>query len=317
MRFSKEARIGLVVASAILIFFAGFYFLKGANIFSGENEYFAYYDNVQGLQPSSPVQIKGLGVGRVSAIELNGNGRVKVTLAINKKNRVPVGTIAKLTSTDLLGSKAIALELGNSTAELPDESEIKTSIEGGIIDAVSAEITPLLQDMRRAVVTLDTVLVGINGVLDMQARENLKQSIASLDVTMANFSQISTRLNNESGQMASVIRNANSITTNLASNNERITRIINNVASTSDQLSKAPVEQTMRDLQTTISQLQGVVNKINSKDGSLGLLVNDQGLYNNLNSSLTTLNSLMADIEAHPARYINLTIFGRRKVENN
>jgi len=318
MRFSKEARIGLLVATAILVLFAGFYFLKGANIFSGEYEYFTYYDNVQGLQASSPVQIKGLGVGRVSSIELNGTGgRVKVTLAVNKKTKIPKGTVAKLAAVDLLGTKAIELELGPGPGIAEDESTLGSRIEGGIIDAVSAEITPLIKDLRHAVVTLDTVLVGINGVLDYQARENIRQSIASLDVTMSNFSQISQRLNAESGQMASIVRNTNSITANLAGNNDRINRIINNLSLTSDQLSRAPVEQTLRDLQGTINQLQGVVGKMNSKDGSLGLLVNDQGLYNNLTNSLATLNSLMADIEAHPARYINLTIFGRRKVENN
>ena len=313
MRFSKEARIGLLVAGAILIFFAGFYFLKGANIFSGENQYYVYYNDVQGLQASSPVQIKGLSVGRVASITLNGQSRVKVTIAISKKTEIPQGTVAKLTATDLLGSKAISLELTNSQAIVKDEDTLSSAVQGGIIDAISVEITPLIKDMRHAVGSLDTVLSTVNGVLDVQARENLKQTLANLDATMANFSQLSHRLNAESGELAHVIRNANSITTNLASNNERITRIINNAALTTDQLSKAPIEQTMKDLQNTIQQLQGVVNKVNSKDGSLGMLVNDDGLYNSLNSSLGTLNSLMADIQAHPTRYINVTIFGSKK----
>lgn len=313
MKFSKEARIGLLVAGAILIFFAGFYFLKGANIFSGENEYYVYYDDVQGLQASSPVLIKGMSVGRVASISLHENGKVQVVLAVDKDTEVPKGTVAKLASTDLLGGKAISLELTKSKELVQDEETLPAEVQGGIIDAISSEITPLLQDMRHAIGTLDTVLAGVNGVLDPTARENLRQSIANLDATMSNFNQISNRLNAESGQMANVIRNANSITTNLASNNERITRIIDNAAKTTDQLSQAPIEQTMKDLQSTINQLQTVANKLNSNEGSLGLLVNDPGLYNNLNSSLTTLNSLMADIEAHPTRYINLTIFGRKK----
>lgn len=313
MILSKEARIGLLVASAILIFFAGFYFLKGANIFSGEHEYYAYYDNVQGLHPSSAVQIKGLNVGRVSAIDLNGGGKVKVTLAVNKNTVIPVGTVAKLASTDLLGTKAINLELGTAKEVLEDEAVIPSAVEGGIVDALSAEITPLLQDLRHAVGTLDTVLVTVNNVLDVQARQDLRQSIGNLNTTMLHLSQLSQRLNAESGQLAAVMRNANSITSNLASNNEQITRIINNTASVSDQLSQAPVEQTLKDFQAAVSQLQGVVAKINSNEGSLGMLVNDKGLYNSLNTSLLTLNELMADIQAHPARYINVTIFGRRK----
>jgi phospholipid/cholesterol/gamma-HCH transport system substrate-binding protein len=313
MKFSKEARIGLLVASAILIFFAGFYFLKGANIFSGENEYYVYYENVQGLQPSSPVQIKGMTVGRVSEIVLNGGGKVKVTIAVNKKTTVPQGTIAKLTSVDLLGTKAISLEPGSSTKPAEDESTLAGEIEGGIIDALSVEITPLLRDMRHAVGTLDSVLVSVNGVLDLQSKQNLKSAIANLDATMSNFSQLSSRLNAESGQLQGVIRNANSITANLASNNERITRIIDNAATVTDQLSSAQIDKTMKEFQTAATNLTTVLNKVNSKDGSLGLLVNDPDMYNNLNASMTTLNALMADIQAHPTRYINLTIFGRKK----
>lgn len=313
MKFSKEARIGLLVASSILIFFAGFYFLKGANIFSGENEYYVYYDNVQGLQPSSPVQIKGMAVGRVSEITLNGGTQVKVTIAVNKETTIPEGTVAKLTAVDLLGTKAISLEPGNSTKPAADESTLAGEIEGGIIDALSMEITPLLRDMRHAVGTLDSVLVSVNGVLDVQSSQNLKNAIANLDVTMSNFSQLSNRLNQESGQLQGVIRNANSITANLASNNERITRIIDNAATVTDQLSAAQIDKTMQEFQTAANNLTAVLNKVNSKEGSLGLLVNDPNMYNNLNASLTTLNTLMADVQAHPTRYINLTIFGRKK----
>ena len=177
MKFSKEARIGLLVELAILIFFAGFYFLKGANIFSGENEYYVYYEQVQGLQPSSPVQIKGLSIGRVSAIELNGGDKVKVTIAVNKKTRIPKNSIALLTSTDLLGTKAISLELSNSTEEAEEETVLPSRIEGGIIDALSVEITPLLRDMRHAVGTLDTVLLSVNGVLDATSKASLTQSL--------------------------------------------------------------------------------------------------------------------------------------------
>ena len=110
MRISKEVRIGALVTISLLVLIIGFYLLKGANIFSGENNYYVFYTNVQGLQPSSPVQIKGLTVGRVVKIELVEGGKVMVKLAVNKKAELPQGTIAKLSSMDLLGTKAVSLE---------------------------------------------------------------------------------------------------------------------------------------------------------------------------------------------------------------
>jgi phospholipid/cholesterol/gamma-HCH transport system substrate-binding protein len=313
MKFSKEARIGLLVAISLLIFFAGFYFLKGANLFSGENEYYVYYDDVQGLQPSASVQVKGLSIGRVSNIELNGGGKVKVILAVSKKIKVLRGSSAKLTTADLLGTKVIRLDIGAGPQELEDEAVLPGAVEGGMLDNISLEITPLIQEVRHVVGVLDTVIVGIDEMLNPVTRQRLSNSVASLDVTMRNFAQLSDKLNRESAQLASIIRNTNSFTGNLASNNQKINQIIQNADATVDQLAKAPLTQTVQDLNQTIAQLQGVVNKVNSNQGSLGMLVNDKQLYNNLSETLTTLNLLMADINAHPSRYINVTIFGKKK----
>jgi phospholipid/cholesterol/gamma-HCH transport system substrate-binding protein len=312
MKFSKEARIGLLVSISLLILFAGFYFLKGANLFSGENQYYAYYDNVQGLQPSSAVQVKGLSVGRVAKIELNGNDRVKVTIAVSNDIKVTKGSVAKIASADLLGSKVLSLELAQGAPEVEEGAELAGAIEGGIIDNISVEITPLIRDIRHMVTVLDTVLVGVNTMLGPDTRTRLEHSVANLDVTMQNFSQLSAKLNRESEELASIIRNANSITDNLAKNNQQVSNILNNADAITNQLSKAPLEQTLRELNGTMAQLQGIMAKVNNNEGSLGMIVNDKELYKNLSQAMKTLDALMADLNAHPSRYINVTIFGRK-----
>lgn len=313
MRFSKEAKIGLLVTISIFVFIGGFYFLKGADLFSGENEFYAYYDNVQGLQTSSSVQIKGLGVGRVSQIELQDSGKVKVTLAVSKKVDVPVGTTAELASSDLLGTKVIILNLGMGTKLAEDGATLPASIESGIIDNLSVEISPLITDLREVLSTLDTVLVGVSGVLNENTATSLTNTIAALEVTMRNFSQIAEDLNRESGELTAMIRNANSITENLAKNNQSITNIIQNAEKTTDELSAAPIKQTVTDLKEASEQLNGILEKINSKQGTLGMMVNDKQLYDNLAETLKALNLLIQDINERPSRYINVTVFGKKR----
>lgn len=311
MKLTKEAKIGLLVTISLLIFFAGFYFLKGANLFSGENRYYAYYDNVQGLQESSSVQVKGLSVGRVSKIELiDSTDKVRVTLAVSKKVDVPVGTTAELASADLLGTKVIKLNIGMGTQLLEDESTMPASIEGGVIDNLSVEISPLIKDLRSVMSTLDTVLVGVSGVLNEHTANSLQSTVFSLELTMQNFSSLAAKLNRESDELAAMIRNANSIAGNLEKNNQSITNIIHNAELTTNQLSQAPIEQTVKDLQSASNQLEGILSKINENEGTLGMMVNNKELYQNLTNTISTLDLLIKDVNERPWRYINVTVFG-------
>ena len=312
MTLSREARIGLLVAISILVFFAGFYFLKGSNVFSREYTYYAYYDNVEGLQPSAAVQIKGLQVGKVTEIHLNGGDKVMVAIAISKKTRLPQGTVAKLTSLDLLGTKGITLDLGTSTEFVEDETKLPSTVEGGMIDKISVEVTPLLQDVRKVVNNIDSVLVSVNSIFSDKARVDLQNSIAALHVSMENFSSLSGRLNGQSAALAHVIQNADKITTNLASNNENIDATLRNLRTTTDKLSKASIDAMVNNVDKAALNLNGIMQKINSGEGSMGMIVNDKTLYNNLTTTLAELTRLSADLKAHPSRYINLTIFGRK-----
>jgi phospholipid/cholesterol/gamma-HCH transport system substrate-binding protein len=160
-------------------------------------------------------------------------------------------------------------------------------------------------------------MMGIDQMLDPVTRQRLQNSVASLDVMTNNFAQLSDKLNKESGQIAAILRNTNSFTGNLADNNQQINQIIRNADMAVDQFSKAPINQTVKDLNATVQQLQGVITKINENQGSLGLLVNDKQLYTNLSETVKTLDLLLADMKAHPARYINVTIFGRKNKDTH
>jgi phospholipid/cholesterol/gamma-HCH transport system substrate-binding protein len=313
MHISKEIRIGALVTISLLVLIIGFYLLKGANIFNGENDYYVFYSNVQGLQPSSPVQIKGLTVGRVAKIELVDGGKVLVTLAVRRKAILTKGTVAKLYSLDLLGTKAVSLELGNSSQIINDEDTLGSTLDDGALEAFSAEVTPLLQNLQQTVKYIDTSLVSVNNVLNASTRRSIQRSISSIEEISTNLAQVTKKLNGESNKITDIIDNTNSITANFKKNNDLINEILANSESISKQLSKAPITETIEQLQLTIKDLKNITQKMNSKEGSVGMMMNDKGLYNNLTSSLKSLDELMADMKAHPHRYINVSIFGRRK----
>ncbi|MDR3679624.1 MAG: MlaD family protein [Flavipsychrobacter sp.] len=313
MSLSREARIGLLVTISLLVFFAGFYFLKGSSLLSSEKTYYCFFANVQGLQGSSNVQIRGLNVGRVSHTQLIDNKGVKVSIAISKDVEIPQGTIAKLASADLLGTKIIKLDLGSGPGLVAKNQELPTAIEGGLVDNLSAQMTPLLVDVRGVISTLDTLLVGVNNIVSVQNQQAITGSIASLNTTTANFAAISASLRQETGEINGIIHNANSITNNLANNNDKVQQILANTAAATDKLAKAPIKETFENLQKTTNEVQGILNKINNNQGSLGAIVNDKALYTNLTNSLASLNLLMADLKDHPSRYVNISVFGKKK----
>lgn len=314
MKFTKEVRIGLLVLVAFLVFFAGFYFLRGVNLFSSQVKYLAYFESVEGLSLSAPVQVRGLAVGRVASIELEGEAtdRVRLVLEVDRDLKLPAGTVAVLNSGDLLGSKFIELEWGEGEATLEEGAVLETRKEGGLLDNISTEITPLILDMRQVVTTLDTVLQGINTMVDPATRRGLQNSIRSLDETMENLSALTGTLESESRTITRFLGHAESVASNLEANNQRVTRILENLEATSGQLAAADLKGTVETLHNALREVEGLVHELNQDQGSLGLLIHDRQLYDNLTQTLYSLDRLLEDINRRPSRYINLTIFGRK-----
>ncbi len=312
-KIKNEVKIGLLVAVTIALFILGFNFLRGRGVFSSDKEYFSYYDNVQGLQESAVVQLNGYAIGKVSKIELQPNRRIKVTLMLKKDVNVPRGSVAQLASADLIsGTKLISLNMTNDPTFIPEGSEIAGKASGGILDNLGDQVSPLVGVLQHTVVSLDTLLNTVNNIINDDTRKHLNSSFASLEIVLQQLSGLTTQLNAQSGNLTAVIKNANSITGNLANSNERISNTLGNLESFSTSLNKAPIQQTVEELQRTAASLQGIVSKINDNDGTLGMLLSDKKLYNNLSSTLNTLDTLLGDINKHPAKYINISVFGRK-----
>lgn len=314
VKVKNELKIGILVVAAIVMFVLGLNFLKGKSIFSSENEYYTYYDNVQGLQESASVQLSGLSIGRVSGIELQKDKRIKVIFTLDKKVKIPTGSIAKLASADLIsGTKIIDLELSDSvTSTLKDGSFIQGKDFTGLLDNLSENVSPLVSSLQHTIITVDTLVSSVNSLFNEETRRHLNQSMTSLDVALKQLSELAASLNNQSSNLSGVIANANSITSNLANSNGKISNTLNNLETFSNTLSGSEMDKTLSSLQQAASGLQGIVSKINDNQGSLGMILSDKQLYNNLTTTLSTLNILLADLKAHPAKYINVSVFGRK-----
>lgn len=315
-KIKNEVKIGIMVAITITLFILGFNFLRGRGAFSSDKDYFTYYNDVQGLQESAVIQLKGFAVGKVSRIELQADRRIKVTFALKKDIKVPKGTIAQLASNDLIsGTKVVSLNMSNELAYIQEGGFIEGKESQGILDNLGSQVSPLVGVLQHTVVSLDTLLNTVNNIINDDTRKHLNASFASLEIGLDQLSLLATQLNAQSGNLAGVIKNANSITGNLANSNDRISGTLTNLESFSTSLNKAPIQQTVEELQKAAASLQGIVSKINDNNGSLGMLLSDKKLYNNLSGTLGTLDTLLGDLKAHPAKYINVSVFGRKAKE--
>ncbi len=313
MNISKEVRIGLLVAAALVIFFAGFYFLKGSDIFSNDKDYYCYLPDAEGLQKSTFVQIKGLNVGQVTDMELAGAQGVKVTLSIHRKTRLPKGTVASLASSGLLGGATVRLDLGPGPEMEAPGATLPATKDGGALDKISGELTPRLEELKGTIIAFNAALANINSLVGQDNQKAINGAIQSLKVTSDNLASLSGALNKQSGEITGIIRNTNSITGNLAKSNDTIQRILSNFNKITGQLANAPLQKTITDLEKTAGQMEGIMEKINKSQGSMGMLVNDKELYNNMNKSLKSITDLTNDLKAHPSRYIKVSVFGGKK----
>ncbi|MEO5911807.1 MAG: MlaD family protein [Pelobium sp.] len=313
MKISNETKVGILAAFAIAIFIIGYNFLKGNDIFTSENEFYAKYDKVDGLAISKPVLVNGYQVGRVSALTLQPNGQILAQFKINPKYEIPRNTIARLESTDLLGSKAVVFDLGNSLQYAIDGDTLNANVQANLME----QVEPVQKKAQQIVSRLDSVLTSVNLILNPDFQKNINRSFASIAKTLETLESTSKTVDGAVGIQAQridvILANAESISTNLKNNNSKINSMMDNFNSFSDQMAKTNIKETIDNANKAVSELQMAVNKVNNGTGSISLLLNDENLYNNLNSAAANLDKLMVDLKANPKRYVSFSVFGGRK----
>ena len=320
MKISNETKIGVMAALGIVMLIIGFKFLKGRGVFAKEKHIYAVYSDVQGLKQSNPVVINGLQIGRIE--NLDGGKDMKkivVTVLLSKDVNIPTNSLAVI-NPNLLGSPTLEIQLGNANTFLKGGDTLLTTLSSGAFDEALKLINPVLYEVKNAVKSLDSVLATITNVFDVRTKDNIRSILANVNTATASFVVTSQSLQKlvdvQNGALGQSLENMKSFTSNLSQNNNHLDSIIKNTEVFSNKLSKVDLKQTLDTLQEAINNFKAGTEKINSKEGSLGLLINDKTLYNNLESTSDKLNILLDDIRVHPKRYVNFSVFGKKDKGN-
>ena len=308
MKISNETKVGALTAVAITVLILGFNYLKGKGISTRGERIYAVFPNVEKLQISNPVYINGLQVGKVSDLQekdKNLSGIV-VTLSITKDINIPRNSVATL-STELLSSAQINIYMGSGAENVKEGDTIRTERTLGLTDKLQQSIDPAVNNINKTLVSLDDLLQKMNTILDPNTRNNLQGIIANLATSSRSLEVL---LNTETGMLAKSINNLNTITGDFAKNSPKIDSTFSNLQVATNQLSKAKIAETVESIQKTMTRLEAGINKIDSKEGTLGLLLNDRQLYDEIRRTNRSLTILLDDLRVNPKRYINISLFG-------
>ena len=317
MKISNETKVGALTAIAITFLILGFNFLKGKTIFKTGNIIYAPYNNAKGLMISNPVFINGFQVGAVLDIENRDQNLSEIIVAIKLKDNynIPTNSVASIKDNPL-GTPSISIAMGDAKQYLKPGDTLLTATSAGLLGDVMNKLGPVGDQITQTLHSLDSVLKNINSIFDPSTKGNMQQVVANINRTTASLvlsaASIQAMLNQQSGSIAQSMNNVSSFTKNLADNNAKVTRSLENLEKATANISSADVAGTVDRLKSSINNLNGILEKVNSQDGTLGRLINDKTLYNNLTNTIRSANILLDDLRVHPKRYVNISVFGKK-----
>lgn len=297
MKISKEVQISLVAIAAIVVLFFGMQFLKGQHLFSTDNTYYIKFKNVSGLSASCPIFANGYKVGVVERIDYDyaSPEDIVAVVAVNREMKLPQGTVAEIAS-DVLGNVKLQLLMGSMSAGI---MAVGDTLDGGIEKGTMGKAADLIPQIGQMLPKLDSILSSVNHLLADPSvgntLHNVEQITSDLTATTTELQHLSANLNR---QVPSMLTKADT----MLGNTEQLTR----------NLSQVDVAAMMDKVNATLVNVEQMTSALNSKDGTLGLLMRDASLYSNLNATMSHADSLMIDLKSHPKRYVHFSIFGKK-----
>ncbi|MUP45675.1 MCE family protein [Gramella sp. BOM4] len=308
LKYSREVKTALLAIIAIVILIFGYSFLKGENLLDNSRTFYAVYDDVEGLSPSSEVTINGLKVGKITSIDfLNRKGDLIVTFTVKNDFRFSKNSEAQIYGGGIIGGKTLAIvpKYDENVGLAKSGDTLAGGKEEGIMELVNDRLTPLQNKLEGTIVSADSMLTAINQILDDSTRNNIRGTFKNLDATVASFKVT-----------------ANELQGLVQGNSEKLDRTFTNLDEMStnfnkfsDTLTNMNINQITSDLEKVIADFEAVSNKLNNGDGTAAKLINDDAVYNNLDRATKQLEELLQDVKLNPKRYVHFSVFGKNPGE--
>ena len=311
MKISNEVKVGTVALATIIAFIWLYSFLKGKDVFQAEAKYYAIYDKVGGLTTSNPVEVNGFKVGIVQSVKFLDatSGKLLVTFTVSKNIKLPVNTVAEIIPISPLGGMKAQFVYGNGPGFYNIGDTIAGRVVPTIFDLIDENILPLTDKISSLIVTLDSVIVGLNEIMDDNFKANITETIDNLNKTSGSLERI---ISAEEAELKNTMENFNKFSRMLAENSDKLGSTFSNFAEITDTLAATDIYGAVTHLKATLENASATLNNLNSGKGSAGKLMTDDSLYINLSNSLESLNALLEDMKANPKKYVHFSIFGRK-----
>ena len=304
MKLSKEIKAAFFVLTTILLFIFGFNFLKGSSLLDRQKTIYAVYDEVDGLLVGANVMINGLSIGNVTELDFLPNStKILVTLKVKDKLNFSSKSTASIYETGVLGGLAISIEpIFERESIVKTGDTLNSSVRPGLTELINRQIEPLSRQLQSTITSVDSIFTGASNVLNRQTQEEIKESINVLTSAIK-------AINNSSIIIEETLTAKSSQINNTIDNFEKVS---SNLSEVSDELNSFGLSNLLSNLEVSVDGISSIVDKLDSDKSTIGKLINEDELYNNLNSSIESLNSLISDIKANPKKYVHFSVFGRK-----
>lgn len=305
MKLSKEVKTGILIILGIFLFIFGFNYLKGNNIFEPTNVFYAEFD-YNSLTKSSPVTVMGNSVGKIEDIAYNfDTGKTRVSFTINDKLEFSKNSVVKMYETGLMGGNAIAILVSNEGEQAKPGDVLPSEVEYGLITNLSKNFSGVTSDLGMTLKSTDSLMISLNKLINDNSEVGLKSTIEELNLTLKSFKNTSNTVNQ------TLSKNDKNITVIL----DKFKLISTDLAILTTDLKDANVGATVENLNGTLNNLNGILASIDNGEGSLGKLLKDEGVYNNLEGASSQLEQLLQDMKLNPKRYVHFSLFGKKAKE--